>query len=159
MMVVPVTLLILAVAGVLFSYTKDHEKTRKALTSSLRSFMGLVPFLLSMTALIGLVLALLPPGMLAEVFSHHGAAGFWAISLVGALVTMPAPVAFPLAGSLLHQGVSLSALAAFITTLTMVGIVTAPMEIAAFGRRFTIIRQTLSFILAICIGAVMGRIL
>jgi len=57
------------------------------------------------------------------------------------------------------MGASLPALASFITTLTMVGILTSPLEVKAFGRRFTFIRQFLSLILALLIGALMGVLL
>jgi len=141
------------------SYGKDRAKTKKALKIAARSMAKLLPGLLGMVGLVGLVLALLPPELLGELFQAHGLAGFALISVIGAIVTMPGPVAFPLAGSLLQMGVSLAALAAFITTLMMVGIVTAPMEAAYFGKRFTIIRQSLSFVLALLIGALMGGIL
>ena len=78
------------------------------------------------------------------------------VSAIGSLITMPGPIAFPLAGSLLKLGAPPATLAAFITTLTMVGIVTAPIEISYFGKRFTIMRQSLSFITAILIGILMG---
>jgi len=151
LMLLSVTLLALMV-----SFLKDRERTRKALLVGYRSFVGLIPSLLGMTGLVGLILALIPPDLLANLFRSHGIAGFVMIFLAGAIVTMPAPVAFPLAGSLLKLGASLPALAAFITTLTMVGIVTAPMEMAYFGRRFTVVRQSLSFVLAITIGILMG---
>jgi len=152
-------LLLATLLAAIISYVKDRDRTRKALLASCRSFLGVAPALLGMTALIGLVLALLPPGVLGQLFKSHGWAGFFLVVVVGSLITIPAPIAYPLAGSLLEQGVSLSALAAFITTLTMVGVVTAPMEIAYFGRRFTIARQSLSFVLAILIGALMGVVL
>jgi uncharacterized membrane protein YraQ (UPF0718 family) len=148
--------LLITLIALMVSFLKDRERTRKAFLLGYRSFMGLIPSLLGMTGLVGLILALLPPDLLTNLFRSHGIAGFVLISLVGSLVTMPAPVAFPLAGSLLKLGASLPALAAFITTLTMVGIVTAPMEMAYFGKRFTVVRQSLSFILAIMIGILMG---
>jgi len=121
--------------------------------------MGMLPGMVGIIMLLGLVLSAIPKGALADLFKFHGIAGFALISLVGAVLTMPAPIAFSLAGSLLKRGVSPSALAAFITTLTMVGTITAPMEIRCFGKRFTAVRQGLSFGLAIIIGALMGVIL
>jgi uncharacterized membrane protein YraQ (UPF0718 family) len=149
-------LLLGTLTALIVSFRKDRERTRKALLLSYRSFMALLPGLLGMIGLVGLLLGLVPPNMLTNLFKFHGIEGFVLIALAGAVVTMPAPVAFPLAGSLLKLGASLPALAAFITTLTMVGIVTAPMEMAYFGKRFTIIRQSLSFALAIMIGVLMG---
>ena len=88
-----------------------------------------------------------------------GLVGFSVIASWAQSITIPGPVAFPLAGTLLKLGASLPALAVFVTTLMMVGIVTAPMEISYFGKRFVIMRQALSFILAVIIGTVMGVIL
>jgi uncharacterized membrane protein YraQ (UPF0718 family) len=155
------SLILCAVAALALalSWAKDRGRTRKALLGSARAMLNLTPSLLGMTGLVGLGLALVPPDFLANLFRHHGPAGFMLITTVGALITMPAPVAFPLAGSLMKLGVSLSALAAFITTLTMVGVVTAPLEAAYFGKRFTLVRQSLSFGLALLIGLLMGELL
>lgn len=49
--------------------------------------------------------------------------------------------------------------AAFITTLTMVGIVTAPAEIQQLGRKMTLWRNGLSFVFALIIAFVMGAVL
>ncbi|NLX74993.1 MAG: permease, partial [Synergistaceae bacterium] len=45
---------------------------------------------------------------------------------------------------------------AFLTTLTMVGIVTFPLEKKEFGTKFTAIRNGFSFIFAIIIALIMG---
>ncbi len=153
---IPVALWSITAVALLVSWWRDPERTVKALRVSGRSLKGLVPGVLGMVALVGLVLTLVPQEALARLFAFKGVMGFTAISLVGALVTMPAPSAFPLAGYLLRMGAAPAALAAFITTLTMVGIVSAPMEISYFGRRFTLIRQALSFAAAIAIGLLMG---
>ena len=158
-LMVSLALTAVALLALAISHGKDRGRTRKALRLSSRSFMTLVPSVLGMTGLVGLVLALIPPDALSSLFKQNGLVGFVLVSVVGAIVTIPAPVAFPLAGSLLKLGASLSSLAAFITTLTMVGILTAPMEMAYFGKRFTVIRQSLSFLLALVIGVLMGMAL
>jgi uncharacterized membrane protein YraQ (UPF0718 family) len=48
---------------------------------------------------------------------------------------------------------------AFLTTLTMVGVVTYPLESREFGAQFALTRNVLSFISALMIAAVMGVIL
>lgn len=158
-MIMPLVLACSALLAVSISWSKDRDRTLSALKKSLRSLLALVRPILAMTAMVGLTLALIPPAQLSKLFAVHGTIGFVLIALVGAMVTMPAPIAFPLAGTLLGLGVSLSALAAFITTLTMVGIVTAPLEAQHFGRRFTWTRQALSFALALAIGGIMGEVL
>jgi uncharacterized membrane protein YraQ (UPF0718 family) len=54
------------------------------------------------------------------------------------------------------MGAAPAALASFITTLTMVGLVSSPLEVSYFGLRFTVIRQTLSFVAAVAIGLILG---
>lgn len=146
----------LTAVALVVSWRVDEEKTRRALRISAKSFAGLVPRILGMIALVGLVLALVPPDMLTKLFSIRGIGGFVLVSAIGSIITMPAPIAFPLVGSLFKLGAAPATLAAFVTTLTMVGVITAPMEISYFGKRFTLIRQTLSFVTAIIIGLLMG---
>jgi uncharacterized membrane protein YraQ (UPF0718 family) len=152
----PIVLLAVALGGVAISAFRDRNRTRAALSNALRSGLSLLPPLLALTAGVGLTMSVVPASVIARLFDAHGAAGFFLLAGLGALLTIPAPMAYPLAGSLHHMGASLPALASFITTLTMVGILTSPLEIKAFGRRFTIIRQSLSLVLALLVGALMG---
>lgn len=142
--------------ALLVSWWFDREKTCRALKIGAKSLHVLMPKVVEMIVLVGLVLALVPPELIAKLFSLHGIGGFILVSAIGSIITMPAPVAFPLIGSLFKLGAAPAILAAFVTTLTMVGLVTAPMEISYFGRRFTLIRQSLSFVTAIFIGLLMG---
>ena len=49
-------------------------------------------------------------------------------ALVGSITLIPAFVAFPLVGSLVDVGAGILPAAAFLTTLTMVGMVTFPLK-------------------------------
>ena len=53
----------------------------------------------------------------------------------------------------------MSMLATFITTLTMIGMVTLPLEIKKLGKKFALLRNGLSFIIAIIIALIMGVLL
>jgi len=141
------------------SWRIDPEKTRRALKIGAKSLNGLAPRILGMVALVGLVLALVPPELITKLFTYRGIGGFVLVSAIGSIITMPAPIAFALVGSLFKMGAAPATLAAFVTTVTMVGIMSAPMEISCFGKRFTLIRQTLSFITAVIIGLLMGLFL
>ena len=147
------------IVALLVSWWRNPERTRQALQAGCRSLKEMAPDVLGMIALIGLVLALVPQYLLVRLFSFEGILGFALISLVGALITLPAPIAFPLAASLLGMGAAPAALASFITTLTMVGTVSAPVETSYFGWRFTLLRQSLSFAAAIVIGLLIGALL
>ncbi len=57
------------------------------------------------------------------------------------------------------MGAGLTAIAAFVTTLTMIGFVFLPLEIKELGKKFAFIRNGLSFIAAMIIAVLMGLIL
>lgn len=149
----------LTILLIAFSFHKDKTKTLIALRSSVGALRKLSPAILGMVILVGFILVVFPKESLVLIFNHKGLYGFVLVSLLGAIVTIPGPIAFPLAGALLQMGASKDLLASFITTLTMVGLVSSPLEIMYFGRRFTIMRQGLSFIAAIIIGLIMGALL
>src|SRR4030065_1891713 len=142
------------------SYFKNREKTVSALRASLKFLrsMALPPLLIVWT--IGFLLALLPPEVISRTIG--GEAGFMGVVLaavVGSIVLIQAFIAFPLAGSLLREGANISAVAAFVTTLVMVGIVTSPLEAKCFGKKFAFWRNLLSFLFALMIALTMGAVL
>lgn len=143
----------------LISYRKDKKRTYQSLNKSLVSLKNLSPGLLGMISFVGLVLAAVPEDDLVRLFNIRGVWGFILPSIIGAIVTIPGPIAFPLASSLLNMGAAPAVLASFITTLTMVGLVSSPLEISYFGIRFVVMRQALSFVAAIAIGLIMGAFL
>lgn len=149
----------LAAAALLASWRADRARTREALRRAWRSLTVLTPKVLGMIALLGLALALAPPEALRRLFALGGLPGFLAVAALGSVVTMPGPIAFPLVGSLARLGAPPATLATFVTTLTMVGLVSAPVEASHFGRRFTLLRQGLSFAAAVLIGLAMGVLL
>lgn len=150
---------ILTLIAVVISYRKDKPKTLKSLGKSFESLKALSPSLLGMIAFMGLTLALVPENQLAHLFTLKGIWGFVFVSMIGAIMTIPGPLAFPLAGALLKLGANPATLASFVTTLTMVGLASSSLEISHFGKRFTILRQFFSFIAAIAIGLILGVLL
>lgn len=81
------------------------------------------------------------------------------LSILSIILLIGLILAFPLVGTLVDAGVEIVPAVAFLTTLTMVGIVTFPLEKKEFGMKFTIVRNGLSFIFAIIIALVMGVII
>lgn len=155
----PIALLIAALLGLGVSAALDRDRTRAALRAAAASGLNLLPSLLGVLAAVGLLMAAVPPTAVARLFEAHGVLGFFLLAGTGAVMVSPGPVAYPMLGSLRAMGASLPALAAFLTTLTMVGTLTAPLEIRTFGRRFTLLRQSLSLGLALLVGALLGVLL
>jgi len=146
--------------GLVFSLGKSKEKTKKAFKVALKSLLKTAPALLAMLGIVGLILGLLTPEKISSLIGAE--AGFLATitaAVIGSLTLIPSLVAFPLAGSLLRSGATVMTISAFITTLVMVGVVTAPMEMKVLGKRFTLLRNGLSIIAALLIAFLMGLIL
>ena len=139
------------------SLAKDKVKTKQALKMALGMGKGMVVSILSIVFAIGLILTLLPPTEIAAFLSGQSVLlATTGGALLGAITLVPAFIAFPLVGTLVNAGVSVVPSVAFLTTLTMVGIVTFPLEKKAFGVKFTAIRNGFSFLFAIVIALVMG---
>ncbi len=139
---------------------KDLKKTKKALLVALKSFIKLVPVVLIIILLIGIVFAFLPPERVSRlVGDRSGFLGIIGTAIIGSILHIPAITSFPLAASLLERGASISIIAVFITTLTMVGMVTFPLEIKELGKKMALLRNGLSFVIALAIALIMGVLL
>lgn len=139
------------------SLVKNKDKTMRALKMALGMARGMVGSIISIIFGIGLILTILPPNEIAYYVSKQStllstivAASFGTITLV------PAFIAYPLVGTLISAGISVIPAVAFLTTLTMVGVVTFPLEKKEFGFKFTAIRNSLSFVFAILVALIMG---
>jgi uncharacterized membrane protein YraQ (UPF0718 family) len=121
---------------------------------------GMAISIFSIIFAIGLILTLLPPADIASFVEKQSTAiATIASALLGTITLIPAFIAFPLVGTLVDAGVGIVPSVAFLTTLTMVGVVTFPLEKKEFGVKFTAVRNGLSFLFAIIIAYVMGVII
>ena len=149
-----------AALALAFSFFKNKEKTALSLRVSLKFLRSMALPTLLIIWTIGFLLALLPPEVISRTIGREaGFKGVVLAGIVGSIVLIQAFIAFPLAGSLLRGGANLSAIAAFVTTLVMVGVVTLPLEAKYFGKKFTFWRNFLSFLFALIIALIMGAVL
>jgi uncharacterized membrane protein YraQ (UPF0718 family) len=131
-----------------------------ALMIALKSFFRILPMVVAIVILIGLILGFVPKDQISKIVGEQaGFKGILVVAMLGAILHIPSIISFPLASSLLKSGASITAVAVFITTLTMIGVVTLPIEIRELGRKIAILRNGMSFVIAIVIGLVMGWIL
>jgi len=150
----------IALVALLVSVKKDKSKTLASLKQARNMMKSMLSDIVGILLLIGLVLALIPSEMIEKLIG--GETGLVAViisALIGTVTLIPAFVAFPLIGSLKVNGAGIMALTAFLTTLTMVGFLTMPLEIKTFGKKFTLVRNALSFVFAIVISLIMGVVL
>ncbi len=150
----------LAVVCLVFAFFKDREKTRRSIIVAARSFLRILPLVLMIIVIVGLFSSFIPPSEIMKfIGAQAGWSGILAIAALGAVLHIPALVSYPLAAALLQSGATIAPVAAFITTLTMVGVITMPLEIKELGIRLTLLRNVLSFILAVFIALIMGMVL
>lgn len=139
------------------SLLKNREKTKTALRIAWNATRRMGPSVLAIIAVIGLIVGFVPPQWIASTIGgDKGIAGVLIAALLGAVLFIPAIIAFPLAKSLLEMGAGVMAMAAFITTLTMIGFVFLPLEIKELGKKFALLRNGLSFGVALIIAVLMG---
>ena len=142
------------------SIIKDRKKTVNAIKMSGGMMKHMAGEIIAILFLIGLILTFLPPETIKQYAGQSNSIITTVVfAIVGCITLIPAFVAFPLAGSLVNAGASIVPVVAFLTTLTMVRIVTFPLEKKEFGTKFAVIRNSLSFIFALAIALVMGVVL
>ena len=140
-------LYLIAFGALALSVFKDRNKTKKALKKSLKALGNILPQLIPVLLLVAIIIAFFNTELISSLIGDNS--GFWGIlgaSIVGSITLIPGFVAFPAASELLANGAGVAPVAAFVSSLMMVGIVTMPLEISYFGRKTTIIRNSIAFL-------------
>jgi uncharacterized membrane protein YraQ (UPF0718 family) len=155
-----IVLAIITAAALALSFVFDREKTVLGIKKGLAMFMGVLPPFLNVLVIVSVTLAWFPKETIIRLLgAQSGPVGVTIAALAGSISLIPGFIAFPLASILLKSGVSYSVTAVFITTLLMVGVLTLPLEAKYFGMRTAVIRNLLSLIGAVIVGAVIGLLM
>jgi uncharacterized membrane protein YraQ (UPF0718 family) len=150
------------IGGLLFiiSIIKNKEESKEAMKKSRGMMKNMIGDIIGIIFMIGLILTFIPPETIEKVLgSENTVLSSFVAAVVGSITLIPAFVAFPLVGSFVDAGASIVPGVAFLTTLTMVGVVTFPLEKKEFGTKFALARNLFSFGAAISIAILMGVIL
>ena len=138
------------------SWTSENNRAALAgaFKSSAKQFVNLLPTLAGVVLLIGLFNALISKELLSLVFS--GDAFFDALwgACFGSIFAGNPVNSYVIGGELLEFGVSLFAVTAVIVAWVTVGLVQIPAEISALGRKFAVVRNIVSFLMAIAVAGV-----
>ncbi len=138
---------LIALVLLAISLASDRVKTAQALKKAWKPFEGIL-------------LALLDPATIARLLgSPSGGWGVLLASLIGSVTLIPGFIAFPTAAMLLERGAGYMQLAAFISTLMMVGVVTLPAEIAHFGRKAAVARNVLAYVFSWLVALVVSVVM
>lgn len=143
----------------IISFFKDRTKTIKALKISLKSFEGIMPQFLGIIVTIGIILAIINPQTISNLIGENsGFLGVIISSIIGSITIMPTFVAFSTGQTLLQSGAGYPQVGALIATLTMVGVVTYPLEAKYIGKKGALLRNFLAFIFSFIVAIFIERV-
>lgn len=151
---------VVTVIALILSLVKDRQRTLGSMKMAKGMMKSMLGEIVGILFLIGLILTFIPPETIRDVLGQSNMLLTTVVAaLVGSITLIPAFVAFPLVGSFVDAGASIIPAVAFLTTLTMVGVVTFPLEKREFGLKFTLTRNILSFVFAVLIALTMGVVM
>jgi len=150
-------LYIITVLALGASLIADRAKTIKALRVAWKKFSNILPAFLQMLLLVSILLYLVPDEVIIRHMGGKASLGGLFLGLFfGSITMMPGFIAFPLGGILLSRGVSYMVLAAFTTSLMVVGVVTFPIEREYLGTRVALIRNLVAVLISAAVALAMG---
>lgn len=144
----------------LISFIKDKNKTKEALKIAFSSFENIMPQFLSIIILIGIILSIINPEVISKIIGQSsGFIGILLSCIIGSITLMPTFVAFSLGNTLLLNGAGLAQVGALISTLTLVGALTYPLESQYIGKKAALLRNLFAFFFSILVAIFLGKVL
>jgi hypothetical protein len=116
------------------------------------NFFAMLPIMLAVLLLTSLVVPFLPRLFESELFGNHVITDAIMGAVAGSIVAGQPIVSYVLGGELSASGVSLAGVTALVVAWVTVGLTHLPIEATLLGWRFSLIRNLLSFFLAIVIA-------
>ena len=149
----------LCIMLLLISFSKDKEKTKKAVKNGLKSWEKIMPQFLSITIVISIILAILKPEIISNLIGESSSIlGVFLSSVIGSIAIMPTFVAFSTGNTLIQSGAGYAQVSALISTLTMVGLLTYTLESEYIGKKAAFYRNFLAFLFSFIVAAFMGGV-
>jgi len=132
---------------------------KDAILKSARALGKMLPIIAGIVMLVSLANALLPKSFYSSVLTGNNFIDPFIAAIVGSISAGTPVVSYIISGELLKQGISLIAVTAFLLAWVTVGTIQMPAEGLALGKRFTILRNLSSYVLAIIIAVIIGVLL
>lgn len=144
----------------LISFTKDSEKTKKSFIKGLKSFENIMPQFILVVFIISIVLSILDTKSISNIIGNDsGVKGLILSSIFGSITTMPTFVAFSTGNTFLNSGAGYVQAVAFVSTSTLVGVLTFNLECKYIGKKVAFYRNLLAFIFSILISIIIGKVM
>lgn len=155
-----VSLYIISIILLIISFLKDRDKTLKAIKKAVKSFENIMPQFLGIIIVVGIMLAILNPEDISRLIGEKsGFLGVFISVIVGSITMMPTFVAFSTGNTLLQNGAGYSQVAALVSTLTLVGIMTFPLEAKYIGKKAAFLRNFIACLFSFIVALVVGKLM
>ena len=122
------------------------DRIKKATIQSIKPIINMIPFFVGILLLISLIEEAIPQSFYTNVFSKNIFLDSIIGTIIGGISTGSSVTSYVMGGEFLKQGISLVAITAFLISWVTIGILQFAAETYYFGKKFTIIRNILSFI-------------
>lgn len=155
----PTGLIYASIVGIAYAYVSKTRpgKASAAIKAGGKQLGSILPTFVAIFGLVGLFEVFIPPATIQEwMGAASGAKSLLVAALVGSVAAGPPPAAYPIAETLLKSGAWMAAVATFIVSWVLVGAASLPFEAKLFGWKFALLRNALSFVLAMLIGLGVG---
>ncbi len=130
----------------------NQEKIKQSLQKSGKGILGSIPVLVGTLLLTSLITKAIPSSFYTRVFTGHKLFDPLIGDAVGSISAGNPLVSYILGGEMLKQGIGLLAVTAFIVAWVTVGLIQLPAESEILGKRFALVRNVSSFILALVVA-------
>jgi uncharacterized membrane protein YraQ (UPF0718 family) len=127
-------------------------KLKKAAVGLLNNLQMSLPILAGVLLLIGLINTWVPKDFFAKIFTGNKLLDPIIGAVFGSIAAGNPLTSYIIGGELLRNGISLVAVLAFIVSWVTVGTVQLPAESLMLGRKFALLRNGISLIMAIIIA-------
>ncbi|NGP43779.1 hypothetical protein G4V62_01915 [Bacillaceae bacterium SIJ1] len=142
------------------SFINDKNKTKDALLKSWKMFRNIMPDVLAIMLFVGLSLSILTPSVISSMIGEQsGVLGIVYSTIIGSVSLIPSFVVFPLGATFVQNGAGLPQVAALMSALMSVGIVTLPMEQKIFGRSFTYFRNAAALFMSVVFSFIIWMVM
>ncbi|MBW2969397.1 permease [Candidatus Woesearchaeota archaeon] len=132
----------------------ERPAIKQAAFKAAKSLWRSLPILIGVILLISLANVLIPKSAFAYIFQKNLVLDSFIGSALGSVLAGNPVSSYILGGELLSQGISLTAVTAFLVAWVTVGIVQLPAESVLLGKRFAIIRNITAFLFAVVVALI-----
>ena len=129
-------------------------KINKSIKKAARTLWKSAPVLLGVILLVSLANTLIPKEAYTMLFRNIPLIDSFIGGALGSVLAGNPVTSYIIGGEMLKQGVSLSAVTAFLIAWVTVGVIQFPAESILLGKKFAITRNITAFALAIIVAAI-----